>query len=517
MAPDPRTEDVMTETTDLPDTTDHQLDLALEAATAAAPEWADRTPLSRAHTLNAIAAALDAQAAELVGVAIAETGLPETRLTSELNRTSVQLRMFAEELSAGRFLDVIIDRADSEFVLGPRPDLRRYQIPVGPVLIFAASNFPFAFSVAGTDTASALAAGCPVILKAHPGHPRTSAATAAIVQQTLATAGAPEGTFAVISGLEAGVCALRDPRITAAAFTGSVAGGRALFDIAAARPHPIPFYGELGSVNPAVVTSGALDERAEHIAAGFVGSFTLGAGQFCTKPGILLVPAGSAVTERITALTGDVPPARMLTAKIAEGYHARLDQITNVPGVEVLVKGTASTGEAGVPEVTPTLLRTTAEQLTAHARTLLEESFGPAAIIAEYHSEDEVHRVLTGIEGSLTVTVHTRTEPQPNERDQLRRLTRIAAACAGRLVFNGWPTGVAVTPAQHHGGPYPATTAVAHTSVGATAIRRFLRPITYQDAPEILLPPPVQEHNPLNIPQTINAAGESTDWGRGLP
>ncbi|NHU47030.1 aldehyde dehydrogenase family protein, partial [Rhodococcus sp. A14] len=308
--------------------------------------------------------------------------------------------------------------------------------------------------------------------------------------------------------------ALEDPRIAAAAFTGSVAGGRALFDIAAARPNPIPFFGELGSVNPAVVTAGALDERAEAIASGFVGSFTLGAGQFCTKPGILLVPAGSPVTEQITALAQQVPAARMLTAKIAEGYHHRIEEAAAAPGVEVLVKGTASTGESGVPEVTPTLLRTSAEQLVAQADTLLEESFGPAAIIAEYGTEDEVNRVLNGVDGTLTVTVHTRTEPTPDERDQLRRITRIAATRAGRLVFNGWPTGVAVTPAQHHGGPYPATTAVSHTSVGTTAIRRFLRPVTYQDAPEVLLPAPIQERNPLEIPRTVNAAGESSTWGR---
>ncbi|SED00418.1 aldehyde dehydrogenase (NADP(+)) [Rhodococcus koreensis] len=506
----------MTDTTHSiePDTTDAQLDRLLDAAAAAAPLWEDRTPHDRAAVLVAIADALEAHADGLVAEAIIETGLPQARLSGELNRTCVQLRMFAEELIDGTFLDVIIDRADPDFVLGARPDLRRYQIPVGPVLVFAASNFPFAFSVAGTDTASALAAGCPVVLKAHPGHPRTSAATADVVAGALSAAGAPDGTFALISGFRAGTRALEDPRIAAAAFTGSVAGGRALFDIAAARPNPIPFFGELGSVNPAVVTAGALDERAEAIASGFVGSFTLGAGQFCTKPGILLVPAGSPITDQITTLAQQVPAARMLTAKIAEGYHNRIEEAAAAPGVEVLVKGTASTGESGVPEVTPTLLRTTAEQLVAQADTLLEESFGPAAIIAEYGTEDEVNRVLNGVDGTLTVTVHTRTEPTPDEREQLRSLTRIAATRAGRLVFNGWPTGVAVTPAQHHGGPYPATTAVSHTSVGTTAIRRFLRPVTYQDAPEVLLPAPIQERNPLAIPRTVNSAGQSSTWGR---
>ncbi|HEY5854600.1 MAG TPA: aldehyde dehydrogenase (NADP(+)) [Aldersonia sp.] len=504
----------MTATASLPDTTDEQLEHALAAAAAAAPLWEEYTPDQRADVLVALADALDAESVALVAVATAETGLPQARLTGEVTRTSVQLRMFAHDLRAGSHLDVVVDRRDPDFVLGPRPELRRYQIPVGPVLVFAASNFPFAFSVAGTDTASALAAGCPVVLKTHPGHPRTSTATATVVERALAAAGVPAGVFTVISGVHAGTRALTDPRITAAAFTGSVAGGRALFDIAAARRSPIPFYGELGSINPAVVTPGALDERADDIAAGFVGSFTLGAGQFCTKPGILLVPAGSTAIDRIADLTRQVPPARMLTTRIAEGYRDRLVETSSIPGVEILVKGTESTDPSGVPAVTPTLLHTTAENLTTHAAVLLEESFGPTAIIAEYRGEHDLHDVLANVEGTLTVTVHTRTEPTADERDHLRRLVRLAAVRTGRLVFNGWPTGVAVTPAQHHSGPYPASTSVAHTSVGSAAIRRFLRPLTYQDAPESLLPQALQDHNPHGIPRATNPAGESVAWGR---
>jgi NADP-dependent aldehyde dehydrogenase len=507
----------MTDIRDMADTTDRELDLVLDAAVAAAPVWEERTPRERARALVAIADALQEQADPLVAAARTETGLPEARLRGELTRTSVQLRMFAEELLVGRFFDVVIDRADPDFALGPRPDLRRYHVPIGPVLVFAASNFPFAFSVAGTDTASALASGCPVLLKAHPGHPLTSALTAAIVTDSLAGVGVPAGIFAMITGVQAGISALQDPRIAAAAFTGSVTGGRALFDIAAARPRPIPFYGELGSLNPAVITAGAAADRPDDIAAGFVDSFTLGAGQFCTKPGLLLVPQGSTLGQRITALARDVAPARMLTAKIAEGYRHRLEEAARVDGMDMLLKGGQEVNENDeIPSLSPTLLQISAQQLLSHADTLLEETFGPTALIVEYSSDDEVHQILSNIEGTLSITVHTPAKLDPTDRDALQRLVRLAASRAGRLVFNSWPTGVAVTPAQHHGGPYPATTAVAHTSVGTAAMRRFLRPITFQDAPPELLPEPLQETNPLHLPRLMNPAGESGDWGRSV-
>jgi NADP-dependent aldehyde dehydrogenase len=497
------------------ETTDHELDRVLDAAVAAASVWEDQTPTQRARVLVALADALSAHVDSLVAVAGEETGLPEGRLRGEVSRTSVQLRMFAEELLAGRFLDVVIDLPDPEFVLGPRPDLRRYQVPVGPVLVFAASNFPFAFSVAGTDTASALAAGCPVILKAHPGHPRTSAMTAEIVTAALEAAGAPAGIFAMITGVDAGVRALQDPRVAAAAFTGSVPGGRTLFDIASARKCPIPFYGELGSLNPAVITAGAAAERTEDIAAGFVGSFTLGAGQFCTKPGLLLVPHGSALVARITELAAEVPAARMLTAKIAEGFRSRLDDVRRVAGVDVLVDGAeVPAGDDGVPSFSPTLLRTTATALLEHAEALLEETFGPTAIIVEYDSVAEIREILSCLDGALTVTVHTPANPAATERQEMRGLIRVAAARTGRLVFNGWPTGVAVTPAQNHGGPYPATTAIAHTSVGTSAMNRFLRPIAYQDAPTELLPEQLQDANPMGVPRRTHEAGQSQSWGQ---
>ncbi|MEU6131687.1 aldehyde dehydrogenase (NADP(+)) [Saccharopolyspora sp. NPDC047091] len=481
---------------------EQDLDRTLAAAAAAAPEWARRTPAERADALTAVADALDAASPALVPIAIAETGLAEGRLTGEVTRTTVQLRMFADLLRDGSYLRVQVDEPDPDFVLGARPDLRRVLLPIGPVLVFAASNFPFAFSVAGGDTASALAAGCPVVLKAHPGHPETSLRTAEIVRAALDAAGAPDGTFAMITGVADGRRALEDPRIEAAAFTGSVAGGRALFDVAAARPKPIPFFGELGSINPVVVTEEAERERGADIATGFTGSFTLGAGQFCTKPGILLVPAGSALPARIAELAAEVPAARVLTGKIADGYRQRLDEVTALDGVEVLLRGDEQRTESGVPAFAPSLLHAgAASNLLDRDAVLLEETFGPTAVIAEYASDEELRQVLAAIDGSLTATVQTSGDPGPAERDPLLPIVELVAARAGRVVFDQWPTGVAVTAAQQHGGPYPATTAPAHTSVGTAAIDRFLRPVAFQNAPDSLLPPLLQAANPLGVPR----------------
>jgi len=501
-------------TESLSETTDLELDALLTAAASSA--WGHRTSRVRARTLVTLADELQRHTDELVAAALPETGLPEARLRGEVTRTAVQLTMFAEEILGGAYLDVVIDRPDPGFVLGPRPDLRRFQVPIGPVLVFAAGNFPFAFSVAGTDTASALAAGCPVIVKAHPGHPRTSMLTASIVADTLAECGAPAGTFAMIKGIEIGVRALRDRRIAAAAFTGSVSGGRALFDIAAARRRPIPFYGELGSLNPVVITHGAATERPDEIAAGFVGSFTLGAGQFCTKPGLLLIPAGTGLIDRITQLANDIPIVRLLTTRTAEALRNRSAEVNGIDGVEVLLAGAEEVlDDSGVPAVGPTLMKVGAAQLLEHGDTLLAETFGPSALIVEYPSEAKLYEVLSELDGTLTVTVHTGSSPSESERAALSRLVPLAASRCGRLVFNGWPTGVAVTPAQNHGGPYPATTAVAHTSVGTAAIRRFIRPIAFQDAPAGLLPVELQEANPLGVPRTVNEAGQSAGWGRG--
>ncbi|MDQ0994188.1 aldehyde dehydrogenase (NADP(+)) [Streptomyces sp. V3I7] len=482
--------------TDMDDTTPAELDAVLTAASAAARPLAALRPRERVALLTAVADTLDGAADELVPLAGEESGLLEGRLRGELLRTTVQLRSFAAVLEDGGCLDAVIDRALPKTPLGPRPDLRRMLVPLGPVLVFAASNFPFAFSVAGGDTASALAAGCPVVVKAHPGHPRLSVRTAELIVRALRAGGAPEGSFALVTGLETGRSALLDPRIKAAAFTGSVPAGRALFDLAAARPAPIPFYGELGSLNPAFVTPGAVVARGAEVAEGYVASFTLGTGQFCTKPGLLFLPRGHGLDERLAKAARAVPATRMLHPGVYDGYRKRSAAMSTADGVRTLVEG--GTGEDLT--AAPTLLVTDVPTLRRHREVLLEEAFGPLSVVVEYADEDELLSMAEEFEGNLTATVHA----EPAEADLVRPLLAVLSERAGRLVYNGWPTGVAVTAAMHHGGPYPATTAALHTSVGSSAITRFLRPVAYQDIPQDLLPEALRDDNPLGVPQRID-------------
>lgn len=475
------------------DTTPDALETVLAAAAAAARPAAASTPAVRAGWLVAAADALDAAAEELIALAAAETHLPPApRLKGELARTTFQLRLFGDVLRDGAFLGATVDHADPQWPMGPRPDIRRVLVPIGPTLVFAASNFPFAFSVAGGDTASALAAGCPVVLKAHPGHEELSTRTGAIVRDALLGAGAPDGLFAVIHGIEAGVAALKDPRIAAAAFTGSVAGGRALFDIAVARPTPIPFYGELGSVNPVVVTPGAVAARGEAVAKGYAGSFSLGAGQFCTKPGLLFLPEGHGLEEHLRAAVSGIAGQPMLNERIADGFQRRLGELRAAPGVDAIVEG----GFDG-PVFTPSLLVTTAKAFAESDAAVREECFGPASLVVTYTDQTELVDVLEGLEPGLTATVHGEEDEAELVRGLLPALTRLA----GRLLWNDWPTGVTVSWAQQHGGPYPATTAPTTTSVGTAAIERFLRPVAWQGFPDALLPEALQEANPLQLPR----------------
>ncbi|WP_410573516.1 aldehyde dehydrogenase (NADP(+)) [Amycolatopsis sp. cmx-4-61] len=466
------------------------LEKILAGAAEAARPAAEATPAERAGWLTAVADALDAAAGELVPLAHAETHLPETpRLAGELKRTTFQLRLFAEVLADGEYLGATVDHADPDWPMGPRPDIRRVKTAIGPVLVFAASNFPFAFSVAGGDTASALAAGCPVVLKAHPGHPELSAQTGSVVREALIKAGAPAALFNVIFGQEEGVTALKDPRIAAASFTGSIPGGRALFDIANARPRPIPFYGELGSVNPVVVTEAAIAARGEAVAKGYAGSFTLGAGQFCTKPGLLFLPEDHGLTDTLRAALSGAVAQPMLNDRIAAGYASRLSELRKVPGVEVV-------SSADSP-FTPTLLATTGKQFLEGGDTVHEECFGPASLIVTYADQAELLRLLEVLEPGLTATIHG----EESDVDWLRPVLPSLARIAGRLLWNDWPTGVTVSWAQQHGGPYPATTAPTTTSVGTAAIERFLRPIAWQGFPDALLPEPLQEANPWQLPR----------------
>lgn len=460
-------------------------DLAARAA-AAAPVFAQLSDDVRGSLLERVADALDASADALVMIAGAETSLPELRLRGELARTTAQLRKFASVVREGSYLEAMIDHADPGDI-PPRPDLRRMLRPIGPVAVFAASNFPFAFSVAGGDTASALAIGCPVIVKTHPGHPRTSELTASLVTQALAEGGAPEGVFQTLAGFEEGLALVDAEPVEAVAFTGSLRGGRALLERCTSRPRPIPFYGELGSLNPVVVTVEADAARGAELAEGLAGSFQLGDGQFCTKPGLVLVPAGSALEAALPRHVASRTP-RMLTPAIAEGFTTGRERAAALPGVEVVAGGGGPTA--------PTVLATDGTTLLAH-RELLDEVFGPVTVLVRYRDAGELTELLGALEGSLTMTLHA--EPE----EDVATLAEWMASRAGRVLFGGWPTGVAVSWAQHHGGPWPATTTV-FTSVGATAVRRFLRPVVYQDAPAAVLPPALRDDNPLGIPRRVD-------------
>ncbi|KQO97049.1 aldehyde dehydrogenase (NADP(+)) [Leifsonia sp. Leaf264] len=468
------------------------LDAVAAAAAAAAPLVRASADADCAGWLRAVADALDANAAELVAIADEETHLGTVRLTGEVARTTEQLRLFATVVDDGAWREITVDHADAS-ATPPRPEIRRMLTAVGPVAVYSASNFPFAFSVAGGDTASALAAGCPVIVKAHSGHPRLSVRTAEIVTDALTTAGAPDGIFALVVGREAGNALVQHPAIAAAGFTGSLSGGRALFDLASGRPDPIPFYGELGSINPVVITAAAIAARGGSLATGLAGSFTLGSGQFCTKPGVVFVPTGTAFADDLAAAVGPATTGRLLTDRIASAFPVGLAALAADDSVTIVVGAIDSDTDAPQPVV----LRTDARAVATRPDTLLEECFGPVTLLVEYADEAELFAALGALGGSLTATLHS--EPGEEVASLVERLSQVA----GRVLFAGWPTGVAVTWSQHHGGPWPATTSL-HTSVGASAIRRFLRPIAFQDAPDALLPAPLRDANLAAAPRRVD-------------
>ncbi|AFA71898.1 aldehyde dehydrogenase [Gordonia polyisoprenivorans VH2] len=467
--------------TDITDSTPDQVEAAVAAAHGAATAWAATPAADRARALTQVADVLDAHGEELIDLAAEESHLPLGRLRGELVRTTFQLRYLGEYVAAGRHLDPIVDHADPDWPMGaPRPDLRRTHLPLGVVLNFAAGNFPFAFSVPGGDTASALAAGCPVVVKIHPGHPRLSVRIGDLMTSALHDAGAPDGVFGTIAGVDAGITALTDPRVRAATFTGSTRGGRALFDIASSRPDPIPFFGELGSVNPVFVTAAADRARGAEIAEQYVASFTLGMGQFCTSPGLLIVPDGSATLAALEQAT--LPdPAPMLTASMRAGFDRAVGEVTALDGVSTLATVDGDDDLTAAVQ----LHRTTAARVLDDPETLLQECFGPSSVIVTYADTAELTALADALPGQLTATVQGEDS---DVGDDMQSLTGVLARTAGRLLWNQWPTGVSVTDAQHHGGPYPASTAIHTTSVGSKAIARFLRPITYQNFPAGLLP-----------------------------
>jgi NADP-dependent aldehyde dehydrogenase len=471
----------------------NELNSRVEGAQAAFEKGREVDPFTRASWLEAVAAGLDNDAEGLVSIAAGETHLGEARLRGELKRTTFQLRLFAEEIRNGEHFDATIDHPDPEWGMGPRPDLRRYNVPLGVVGVFGASNFPFAFSVMGGDSASALAAGCAVVHKAHDGHLQLALRTAETVISALDTAGAPSGLFSMVTGRTAAEALVDHPLVRAIGFTGSTAGGRALFNRAAARPEPIPFFGELGGINAVFVTTNAWASRRDEIIAGYAGSFTLGMGQFCTKPGLLFIPAGQieAVRAELGHALKDFAPAPLLSERLHEGYAGAVRKLQAVPGVEVLVDGDFAEAPA------PTVLGTTAAAVRDDPSILRQEMFGPASLVVEYGDESELPALAELLEGQLTTTLQAETND--DVADLAARLTDIS----GRVLWNGWPTGVTVSYAQHHGGPYPATSSNT-TSVGTAAMRRFLRPVAYQSFPEDRLPKPLQDANPWRVPQRID-------------
>ncbi|MGW6474595.1 aldehyde dehydrogenase (NADP(+)) [Streptomyces nigra] len=484
--------------------TAQEVDEAVRAAHEARGSLADRTV--RAAFLRTAADRLQAAGEQLVEAADAETALGPVRLTGELARTCYQLRAFADIVDEGAFLDVVINHPD-DTATPPIPDLRRYKVPLGVVAVYSASNFPFAFSVAGGDTASALAAGCPVVVKAHPDHPALSELVAHVLRTAAAAHGVPAGVVGLVHGFEAGLELIRHPLVAAAGFTGSVRGGRALFDAAAARPVPIPFHGELGSLNPVLVTEAAAAERGEAIGTGLAGSMTLGVGQFCVKPGLVLVPSGAGGDNLVKSLTDAVSNSEagvLLDHRMRDNFLAGVAERTGLPEVDSPVTPGAG-GEHTVSAGFLTIAASALAEEGAHD-VLLEECFGPVTVVVRYDDEAEATRVLSRLPGNLTATVQLSEEEaagQGRGADLLAELTPLA----GRVLVNGWPTGVAVAPAQHHGGPYPATTSTS-TSVGGTAIERWLRPVAYQGAPEALLPPELRDDNPLGLPRRIDGALE---------
>lgn len=475
--------------------TEARVDAAAERAARVAPGLVVAGLTGRARLLGAMADEIEKDGDAIVTAADRETALGETRLRGELARSAYQLRLFAEVVEDGGFLELAIDHAEPAAVPAPRPDLRRMLIPVGPVAVFSASNFPLAFSVPGGDTASAIAAGCPVVVKAHSGHPYTSELCAAALRRAAASAALPEDVLQVVHGRAAGVRLVQHPAIQAVGFTGSLGGGRALYDLCTGRSAPIPFYGELGSINPLVVTPDAAAERAETIAAGLAGSFTQGIGQFCTKPGLVFVPGGEH-GERLVAVlaeaAGKIPGGPMLTPSIRDSFVSGAAERAALPGVRVALPAAGETA--------PRVLIVAAGDLVD---VLVEECFGPIVVVARYASEEELFAALALVPGSLTASVHC-GDSEGAAGSFASRVAERVTELAGRIIFNGFPTGVAVSWAQHHGGPYPATTFPHHTSVGTTAIRRFLRPVAYQDAPDDLLPVELREDNPLGLPRHID-------------
>lgn len=482
-----------------------EIDAAVRLAAEAFESYRRILGRERGALLRKIAGNIEGISAELVDRAGRETGLPQARLQSETARTCGQLRLFAQVAEEGSWVQARIDRPDPGRKPLPKPDVRSMLRPIGPVVVFGASNFPLAFSVAGGDTASALAAGNPVIVKAHPAHPGSSELVGRAIQQSVRECGLPEGLFSLLfdAGTRVGTELVKHPFVKAGGFTGSRKAGRALMDLAAARPEPIPFFAEMSSTNPLFVLPGALRERGDAIAAGLHNSFTLGAGQFCTKPGMVFVPQGAeadAFAEKLNQMVQQSTPFHMLTGAICSSYQSAVSSRKAAAVAGLVAEGPRKDG-SGFQAYTALFETDAAAFLRSD---LQDEIFGPTTLLVRHSQRDEVLAIARSLEGHLTATIHG-TEQDLTEYGDL---IAILENKVGRLVVNAFPTGVEVSHAMIHGGPYPATSDGRFTSVGSLAIFRFARPVCYQGFPDSALPEELRNTNPLGIWRMID--GEMT-------
>lgn len=484
------------------DATPEELDRAMAQARTAYDHLRTGPAEAKAALLDRIADEIEALGDQLVERVHAETALSEGRIRGERDRTTGQLRMFAEVVRDGSWVDARIDTPNDNF-----PAIRRMLMPIGPVAVFGASNFPLAFSVAGGDTASALAAGCPVVYKVHPGHPGTSELVGRAITAAVEACDLPPGTFSLIHGhqTEVGVRLVEHPDTEAVGFTGSLPAGRAIFDAATSREEPIPVYAEMGSVNPQFVLPGALEERGDEIAEGLTNSVTMGTGQFCTNPGLVFGlegPEMASFSQATASHLQDTSPSHMLHEGIRSGFEQGVDRVRETDGVEVLAEVSADADGAGTL-AGAVAFETDSDHLSRHEH-LLEEVFGPSTVLVNACSADDLVDLARDLEGNLSASIHG-TEADLQEHDEL---VRVLEKKVGRLIFNGFPTGVRVCHAMHHGGPYPATTDVRSTSVGTAAIERFARPVCYQGFPDSMLPPELKDENERDIWRMID--GEQT-------
>jgi NADP-dependent aldehyde dehydrogenase len=478
-----------------------EINEAIEKASEAFQQYRNKTGKEKADFLEAIADEIIALDSSLIIRAMEESGLPEARLTGERGRTVGQLKLFAQLLREGSWINARIDIADAERKPLPKPDVRSMEKAIGPVGVFGASNFPLAFSVAGGDTVSALAAGCPVVFKAHPAHPGTCELVGIAIQKAIKKTGMPEGTFSMINGrsTEVGMALVRHPHIKAIGFTGSFFGGKALFDEANKRTEPIPVYAEMGSVNPVFILPRILKEKGEKIAQDLAGSVTLGVGQFCTNPGLVFIQQSdeeNKFRDNLSKQVNEITAGVMLTSGIQNNYKKGIEKLSNVEGVAVLAKGkNEGEGSRGTPHV---LHATAALFLQKHE--LEEEIFGPSTLAITANSKEELFQAARKLGGHITATIHGTEE----DLAEYAELINILEQKVGRVLINGYPTGVEVCHAMVHGGPYPATTDSRTTSVGTLAIHRFTRPVCYQNFPQSLLPAELKDDNPLSIWRLVN-------------